>query len=209
VIGLCFVEPLKSTLLDIFSLFNSLDIERVKEYILSFGLLAPIVSFVLMVLQSLIAPLPAFLITFANAALFGWVYGAILSWISAMVGAILCFYIANFLGRDFVEKLTSKSALESVDMFFEKHGKYAILIARLLPFVSFDLISYAAGLTKMKIKDFIIATGIGQLPATIVYSYAGEMLTGESKMIVYGLLCLFAFSILIYLLKSLYVKRTS
>lgn len=208
-IGLCFVEPLKSTLLDIFSLFNSLDIERVKEYILSFGLLAPIVSFVLMVLQSLIAPLPAFLITFANAALFGWVYGAILSWISAMVGAILCFYIANFLGRDFVEKLTSKSALESVDMFFEKHGKYAILIARLLPFVSFDLISYAAGLTKMKIKDFIIATGIGQLPATIVYSYAGEMLTGESKMIVYGLLCLFAFSILIYLLKSLYVKRTS
>jgi uncharacterized membrane protein YdjX (TVP38/TMEM64 family) len=61
----------------------------------------------------------------------------------------------------------------------------------------------------MKIKDFIIATGIGQLPATIVYSYAGEMLTGESKMIVYGLLCLFAFSILIYLLKSLYVKRTS
>ena len=195
--------------LDIFSLFNSLDVVLIKEYILSFGLLAPVVSFALMVLQSLIAPLPAFLITFANAALFGWIYGALLSWFSAMVGAILCFYIAKFLGREFIEKLTSKSALASVDSFFEKHGKYAILIARLLPFLSFDLISYAAGLTKMKIKDFVIATAIGQLPATIIYSYAGEMLTGGSKMIVYGLLSIFAFSALIFLIKRLYVKRSS
>jgi len=208
-IGLCFIPPIKSILLDIISLFNSLDVEKIKEYILSFGILAPMISFFLMVLQSLIAPLPAFLITFANAALFGWVYGALLSWFSAMIGAILCFYIAKFLGREFIEKLTSKSALESVDLFFEKHGKYAILIARLLPFLSFDLISYAAGLTKMKIKDFIIATGLGQLPATIIYSYAGEMLTGESKMIVYGLLCIFAFSALIFLIKRLYVKRTT
>ena len=49
-----------------------------------------------------------------------------LSWSSAMVGAALCFYIARVLGRDVVEKLTSKGALESVDVFFEKYGNRTI-----------------------------------------------------------------------------------
>ena len=70
-----------------------------------------------MILQSIAAPLPAFVITFANAALFGWVKGAILSWSSAMTGAALCFYIAKFLGRSTVENITSKFALDSVDGF--------------------------------------------------------------------------------------------
>ena len=192
---------------DLVALFQSLDIDKIKEYILSFGILAPLISFLLMVFQAVLAPLPAFLITFANAALFGWVYGAVLSWASAMVGALLCFYIAKFLGRDVVEKLTSKMALESVDAFFERHGVYAILIARLLPFISFDVVSYAAGLTSMRLRSFLLATGIGQLPATLVYSYAGEMLTGGAKTIVYGLLILFSVSILIYLIKRVYRGR--
>lgn len=160
-----------------------------------------------MILQSLAAPLPAFVITFANAAIFGWIKGAILSWSSSMAGATLCFYIAKFLGRDTVEKLTSKFALKSVDKFFDTYGKYTILIARLLPFVSFDLISYAAGLTSMSFISFFIATGIGQLPATIVYSYVGGMLTGGAKLMMMGILTLFAISILIYIIKKIYSDR--
>ena len=197
----------RNYLLMLVDLFQTLDIEKIKIYILSFGLLAPLVSFGLMVFQSVLAPLPAFLITFANAALFGWVYGAMLSWASAMVGAVLCFYIAKLLGRETVQKLTSKMALESVDAFFEKHGAYAILIARLLPFISFDVVSYAAGLTSMRLGAFIVATGIGQLPATLVYSYAGEMLSGGLQTAVYGMLILFAVTILVYLIKRVYRGR--
>ena len=204
-IALLFLIPtVRETFMGLISLFQSLDIEAIKAYILSFGLLAPLVSFALMVFQAILAPLPAFLITFANAALFGWVYGALLSWSSAMIGALLCFYIAKFLGREVVEKLTSKIALKSVDAFFEKHGVYAILIARLLPFISFDIVSYAAGLTRMSLRSFLIATGLGQLPATLIYSYAGEMLTGGARTFVYGLLILFSVSILVYLIKRVY-----
>lgn len=204
-IALLFLIPtVRETFIGLISLFQSLDIEAIKAYILSFGLLAPLVSFALMVFQAILAPLPAFLITFANAALFGWVYGALLSWSSAMVGALLCFYIAKMLGREVVEKLTSKIALKSVDAFFEKHGVYAILIARLLPFISFDIVSYAAGLTRMSLRSFLIATGLGQLPATLIYSYAGEMLTGGARTFVYGLLILFSVSILVYLIKRVY-----
>lgn len=181
-----------------------LDLDGLKEYILSFGIWAPIISFLLMIIQSIAAPLPAFVITFANAALFGWVYGAILSWSSAMAGATLCFYISKFLGRDTVERLTSKFALDSIDNFFEKYGKHTILIARLLPFMSFDLVSYAAGLTSMSFISFFVATGLGQLPATIIYSYVGGMLTGGAKIVMMGLLTISALSILVYLIKKIY-----
>lgn len=200
---LFFLQPVR----DMIAELSKINVEAIKEYILSFGIWAPAVSFILMILQSVVAPLPAFIITFANAGLFGWVNGAILSWSSAMVGAILCFFIARLLGRDVVEKLTSKFALKSIDDFFEKHGKYAILIARLLPFISFDIVSYAAGLTSMSFWSFFVATGIGQLPATIIYSYVGGMLAGGAKMMVFGLLTLFAVSILMVLLKKIYNEK--
>lgn len=201
--------PLQRAVKQAFFILSMVNVDAVKEYILSFGIWAPIVSFLLMIFQSIAAPLPAFVITFANAALFGWVKGAILSWSSAMAGAALCFYIAKFYGRDTVEKLTSRFALEGVDVFFEKYGKYAVLVARLLPFVSFDIVSYAAGLTTMDFWSFFIATGIGQLPATIVYSYVGGMLTGSVKTFVFGLMILFALSIIIFVAKKIWQEKNN
>lgn len=202
-----FVTPVKVFINQMIFYLSMLDLESLKQYILSFGPIAPIISFILMLLQSVAAPLPAFMITFTNAALFGWVWGAVLSWSSAMAGAALCFYIAKFYGREVVEKLTSKFAIDSIDEFFDKYGKYAILVCRLLPFMSFDIVSYAAGLTSMKFLPFFIATGIGQLPATIVYSYVGGMLTGGAKLFVTGLLVLFALTVFIYMFKLIYSDR--
>ncbi len=201
------VKPLQDSIKQAFFLMRMIDVNVIKGYILSFGIWAPIVSFFLMIFQSLVAPLPAFIITFANAGLFGWVKGAILSWSSAMAGAVLCFFISKLYGRDVVEKLTSKFALEKVDVFFDKYGKYAILIARLLPFISFDIVSYAAGLTSMSFWSFFWATGIGQLPATIIYSYVGSMLVGSVRTFVVGLLILFSLSILAFMLKKIWNER--
>lgn len=201
------IPTVKSTLNNIISMFAAGDFTVVREFVDSYGAYAMVVSFLLMVLQSIMAPLPAFLITFANANLFGWWQGAILSWSSAMAGAALCFAIAKILGRDVVEKLTSKAGLNQIDVFFERYGKQSILIARLLPFISFDLVSYAAGLTSMRFRPFFIATGLGQLPATIVYSYVGGMLTGGAKLFVTGLLILFALSVLVALLRQVYTAK--
>lgn len=202
-----FIPIVNSKLNNIFKMFAAGDFNVVKEFVASYGNYAMAISFLLMVLQSIIAPLPAFLLTFANANLFGWKAGAILSWSSAMAGAALCFFIARILGRDFVEKLTSKTGLNQIDDFFNKYGKQSVLIARLLPFISFDIVSYAAGLTSMNFLSFFISTGLGQLPATIVYSYVGGMLTGGAKLFVTGLLMLFALSAFIILLRQIYISR--
>ncbi|WP_455540108.1 TVP38/TMEM64 family protein [Terrisporobacter sp.] len=207
-VGSYFLIPsVKSTMDNVFRMFKSGDFTVVGEFVKSYGPYAMAVSFMLMIFQSIAAPLPAFLITFANANLFGWWQGAILSWSSAMAGAAICFYIARILGRGVAVKLTSKKGIEQVDQFFTRYGRQSILIARLLPFMSFDIVSYAAGLTGMGFWSFFIATGIGQLPATIVYSYVGGMLSGGAKFLVTGLLILFALTILIFLMKQIYNDR--
>lgn len=202
-----FVPSVNGKMNHIFKMFSSGDFTVVRDFVASYGVYAAAVSFGLMILQSLAAPLPAFLITFANANLFGWWQGAILSWTSAMAGAAVCFYVARILGRDVAERLTSRAGLQQIDAFFEKYGRMSILIARLLPFMSFDIVSYAAGLTSMSFPGFMIATGLGQLPATIVYSYVGGMLTGGAKLFVTALFILFGLSALIVLLRQLYVEK--
>lgn len=201
------VPAVHETVGKIFQILGSGDLTLVEEFMASYGTYAAVVSFLLMILQSLAAPIPAFLITLTNANLFGWWQGAILSWSSAMAGAAICFYISRILGRDVAIKLTSKAGLEQIDTFFEKYGRNTILVCRLLPFVSFDIVSYAAGLTSMSFVEFFVATGIGQLPATIVYSYVGGMLTGGAQMLMTGLLLLFAISILVATMKRIYDEK--
>ena len=196
-----FVIPPYENFIDMtLSAFASGDFRTMRDFVADYGGYAAAVSFFLMIFQSIAAPLPAFIITLANANLFGWWKGALLSWSSAMAGAAICFYIARVLGREVAER-------QSIDRFFERYGTHSVLIARLLPFISFDLVSYAAGLTSMKFCPFFIATGIGQLPATIVYSYVGGMLTGGAQMLMMGLLILFALSALIVLMRQMYREK--
>lgn len=203
------VPSVNSSINRVMKMFASGDFDVVREFVASYGAYAALASFLLMIFQSVAAPLPAFLLTLANANLFGWWQGAILSWSSAMAGAAVCFFIARILGRDAAERLTSKAGIAQIDTFFEKYGQNTILICRLLPFISFDIVSYAAGLTSMSFGSFFLATGIGQLPATIVYSYVGGMLTGGAQLLMTGLLILFALSALVVMLRKIYMDRQS
>ena len=201
-----FVPAVHEWVGSVFAMFATGDFSAASEFMAQYGPAAAVVSFLLMVFQSVIAPLPAFLITIANANLFGWWQGAILSWASAMVGAALCFWIARVVGREAVEKLAGKNGIRQMEEFFQRHGTQSVLIARLLPFVSFDWVSYFAGLTSMRFWSFFLATGLGQLPATIVYSYVGGMLTGGAKLLMTGLLILFALAILVVVIRQVYTE---
>ena len=102
-------------LLELTAAFQS--IETARAYIKSYGALAPVISAVLMIFQSVIAPLPAFLITFANGTLFGFWWGSLLSWSSSMIGAAFCFYIARYLGIERITRLISQPAVDKTKRF--------------------------------------------------------------------------------------------
>jgi uncharacterized membrane protein YdjX (TVP38/TMEM64 family) len=202
-----FVPPLRVFLHQAVRLLGQGDVEALKTFLLSFGAWAPVMSFLLMVLQALIAPLPAFVLTLTNGLLFGAFLGSVLSWGSAMVAAALCFGLSRLFGRRLVERLVSPSALARADVFFARYGKHAVLVARLLPWISFDLVSYGAGLTPIGFWGFWAMTGIGQLPATLFYSYLGEQAGRSLRAAFFILSSLFAVGILMAVLGPIVKRR--
>ncbi|MBI2529450.1 MAG: TVP38/TMEM64 family protein [Candidatus Rokubacteria bacterium] len=176
------------------------DIAGLRVYVLSFGAWAPLVSGGLMVLQAVIAPLPASAITYVNGLMFGAWWGGLLSWGSALGAAALCFGLSRILGRPAVGRLVSPRALAWSDAFFARFGPYAVLIGRLSPVVSFDVVSYGAGLTPMSFAGFLTATAVGMVPATLVYSYLGHLggSSGQALLWTVGTLTLLGVLVLIF-----------
>lgn len=117
------------------------DLRGVREYLRSFGAWAPLVSFALVQLQAIVAPLPSFPLMYANGLLFGTLWGGLLSWVSILVSALLCFGLARGFGRPLVERLLSPAALGWADTFFARHGVLAVFVGRLVPLTAFDLLS--------------------------------------------------------------------
>ena len=167
--------PLRVELLETGRLLTAGELAGVREHLRGFGPWAPVVAFVLIQLQAVIAPLPSFPVIYATGFLFGTFWGGLLSWTSVLVSAALCFGLARRWGRPLVERVVSPAALGRVDRLFVRHGAFAVLLARLLPLTAFDLLSYAAGLTPMRLLPFLIATAIGMTPATFLMAWAGDL----------------------------------
>lgn len=152
------------------------DFEGLRQFILSYGMWAPCTTIALMIVQSMVPFVPGLAITITNAWIFGWQYGALYSWVGALLGATLDFGIARWYGRPVVENFISVKYLDWSDGFFARHGVMAVFITRLTPIVPFKVISYGAGLTTISLCQFLVATGVGQTPAIILYSILGENL---------------------------------
>lgn len=144
---------------------------EISSYLRSFGVWAPLVSLCLMVLQAVAAPVPAVLIAFANGLAFGVLWGGLLTIAGQTLAAAVCFWLARTLGRDPVAALASTLGLGAVDRWITRWGVPGIAVARLIPGLSFDLISYAAGLTGMRSSPFLLATAIGGAPQAFLYAY--------------------------------------
>lgn len=151
--------------------------EGMRELILAYGYWAPIVSIGFMVIQSLVPFIPGIVITMMNAWIFGWQYGALYSWIGALLGAILDFSLARGYGCFIVEWFVNIKYVGMIDTFIQRYGVVAIFFTRLTPIIPFKVVSYGAGLTTMPLWKFVIATGIGQAPGTILYSVLGQNIT--------------------------------
>ena len=160
------------------------DFGGLRQFILSYGFWAPIASIALMIIQSLVPLVPGIIITIANAWIFGWQAGAFYSWIGGLLGAMLDFGVARWYGRVVVERLVNSRYLNRIDGFLIKNGLLAVFITRLTPVIPFKVVSYGAGLTSMSLWRFLIATGIGQAPAIILYSILGQNITHHIHMVI-------------------------
>ncbi len=111
---------------------------------------------------------------YANGLLFGTLWGGLLSWVSILLSAVLCFGLARLFGRPLVERFVSPRALAWADRHVARFGPFAIFLGRLIPLTSFALLSDAAGLTPMRLAPFCVATGLGMSPAIFLTAAAAD-----------------------------------
>lgn len=164
------------------------DFGALRDHLRGFGPWAPLVSFALVQLQAIAAPLPSFPLVYANGLLYGTLWGGLLSWASVLVSAVLCFGLARLAGRPLVERLASPAALRRADGLFERFGVLAVFLGRLLPLTAFDLLSYAAGLTPMRLVPFTVATALGMTPSIFLMAAAGDLGRSSLLALLVGLL---------------------
>jgi uncharacterized membrane protein YdjX (TVP38/TMEM64 family) len=157
-----------------------LDAGALKSFVDRLGPWGPAAVIGLMALAILVSPIPSAPIALAAGALYGHGWGTLYVLLGAEIGALAAFGIARLVGYEVLRRwlgerlslgwLGSQNALMGL-----------VFVSRLLPFVSFDVISYAAGLTVLSAWRFAIATLAGIVPASFLLAHFGaEMVAGEA-----------------------------
>lgn len=119
---------------------------------------------------------PAFILYVAGGIFFGPWQGALVGHLATTASAMVCFYLARWLGRPFVSRWLHGGKLEKLDLMLREHGLTAVLSVRLMPFSPFEVTSYLAGILAVKPAHFFWGTLVGNLPPTIAFSYLGASL---------------------------------
>lgn len=149
--------------------------ERIQRAVDGAGAWAPAVYVVFLLAQAVVAPLPAPAVAVVGGYTFGVVEGFLLTWLGCVVGGVVSFGISRLFGRRFV---VASGRLGGLDRYVEEHGGVMIFVLRLIPLVSFDVISYAAGLSGIRFRTFLAATALGMVPGTFAFVYLGGFPTG-------------------------------
>lgn len=156
-----------------------LDLDKTVEgtvaLIHSWGAWGVMGSIGLMVAHSFL-PFPAEIVAIANGMVYGPVWGTVVTWIGAMLGASTAFGLVRLLGRPFVQCILSFRHQQQLALWSQEHGGVALLIGRLIPVIAFNLINYAAALTEISWWTFLWATGIGILPLTVLLNVLGDQM---------------------------------
>ncbi len=148
---------------------------EIMEFVKSWGYWGVLASMGMMILHSFI-PFPAEFVAIANGVIFGPVWGTVITWAGAMLGAFLAFLLARRLGQPFVRRVLSKRKAHTLERWVARHGLGTLFISRFIPIISFNLINYAAGLTKISWWTFGWTTGLGILPMTVLMVVMGDQI---------------------------------
>ena len=151
-----------------------LDTARIAEMAASLGIGGPLVIVGLVAIAIIASPIPSGPIAVAAGALYGTMWGGVLVVAGAQIGAMIAFCATRYLGYDALRR----SDIPVLQFVSAPHSQYALMgivfVSRLIPFISFDAISYAAGLTSLSFWRFALATLAGVSPVGFGLSAMGK-----------------------------------
>ena len=145
----------------------------IRRQVSDLGLFGPLALIGLMVLAVVASPVPSGPIAVAAGALYGTLWGGSITAIGAVLGAILAFASARYLGLAALQR--SRNPVIQFIVKPRSQGALMLIVfaSRLIPFISFDAVSYAAGVTCLSVSRFILATSVGVLPISYALAAMG------------------------------------
>jgi uncharacterized membrane protein YdjX (TVP38/TMEM64 family)/rhodanese-related sulfurtransferase len=180
---------------------QDLDVAAIETAIRGMGFWAPLAYMALYGVAAVLF-LPGSILSLAAGALFGPVWGAAYALIGATLGATLAFLIARYLASDWVAAKAGgrlKQLIEGV----EAEGWRFVAFVRLVPLFPFNLLNYALGLTKIRLRDYVLASLVCMAPGAVAYTYLGyagrEALAGNEAAVRYGLIALALLAVVAFL----------
>ncbi|MEL7968149.1 TVP38/TMEM64 family protein [Vreelandella neptunia] len=181
-----------------------------REWVDGLGVWGPLAIIALMIAAIVMSPIPSGPIAMAAGAAYGPVWGTAYVVIGAETGALLAFCIARLLGYEVMQRWSrTRPILDWLGKERSQNGLMLIVFAsRLVPFISFDAVSYAAGLTPLAFWRFFIATLAGVIPTAYLIVMFGEaLITTDSRGITIALILISGVTLLPLLAKRLWARK--
>ncbi len=139
----------------------------------SMGVYAPF-CYVMLLTVSLAVGIPGNIIAIAGGAIFGLVWGTVLSLIGSTLGAIAAFCLARYLLHDwFIKRFGHYSLLQQLNQTLANYAFNVVLATRFTPLSPFSLVNFLFGLTPIHLKTYVWGTFLGLIPLSITYSWLG------------------------------------
>lgn len=127
---------------------------------------------------------PGLILTLAAGFLFGVVWGTVVVSVGSVVGATAAFLIGRFVARDWVaRRIGGSDRFQAIDGAVGRNGFKIVLLTRLSPVFPFNVLNYLFGLTDVRFRDYVLASWIGMLPATVLYVYFGTTIQSIAALI--------------------------
>ena len=149
------------------------DVQRVRRFVASFGIWAPLALISLEVTQVVLAPVPGGMIELASGYLFGPGWGTFYSMAGLMGGVVIALFLARRFGRPAVERLVPPQTLDRLDRYARHRGALFFLLLFLMPFIPKDVTCFLAGLTPLPLAELLLIAAIGRFPGVLMANLIG------------------------------------
>jgi uncharacterized membrane protein YdjX (TVP38/TMEM64 family) len=145
--------------------------ELIQTMVSTYG---PLGLLAMMIIQTIIVPISSeAVLIFASMIGIKLIDVIIYGGVGLIIGAVYAFYVGKYGGKPIVNKLLGEKWINRVDGWTQRNGFKAILFARIVPVIPFDLVSYMSGLTKLKFRHYFLATAIGAFPRCLILAIIG------------------------------------
>lgn len=181
------------------------DLDSLNLYLSQYKTASALIYIALQIIQIIISVIPGQILQFAAGYVYGFPLGTLLSLLGILLGTILTFYMARILGKEAMHILFGEERITRyINLLNSKRAYTIIFVLFVIPGIPKDLLSYAAGVSEIKLKPFLLLSMVGRTPALMVTIAMSRMLYNESYL---ELIVLVLISIILFILGILNKDR--